>query len=244
MTPTNRFGGKGVSMNEKMMTAETFEEFLNSFFYGSRTDLNFKFLKELGPEAAGPFFQELFSVIANAIDSGDWQPVEQTVFQWQVQNYAEIHGFEYDDGPFTQLTKPVDKATVGLLTSSGHFVDGDAPAILGVENIPQDEVVSRIMELVKAAPILSSIPTDTPLEKLRIRHGGYDITPALQDSGVTFPLAAVKALATQNTIGNLYPTAWSFIGACSQSRMIKHEGPAWVEEMVGNGVEALLLVPV
>ena len=69
MRLTNRSGGKGVFMNEKKMTSETFEEFLNSFFYGSRTDLNFKFIKELGPEAAGPFFQKLFAAIAKAIAS-------------------------------------------------------------------------------------------------------------------------------------------------------------------------------
>ena len=66
-------------MKEKGLATETFEEFLNSFFYGSRTDLNFKFIKELGPDAAGPFFQELFVSIASAIDSGGWQPVEETV---------------------------------------------------------------------------------------------------------------------------------------------------------------------
>ena len=231
-------------MNEKGRMAETFEEFLNSFFYGSRADLNFKFIKELGPEAAGPFFQELFVAIANAIDSEDWQPVEKTVFRWQVQNYADTKGFEYAEGPFAKLEKPIGEAVLGLITSSGHFVDGDAPTILGVENISQREVVRRIMELVKAAPILSSIPTDTPLEKLRIRHGGYDITPALKDPGVTFPIAALINLANQNAIGNLYPTAWSFVGTCSQSRIMKHEGPAWVEEMVHGGLEALLLVPV
>ncbi len=231
-------------MNEKKLSAETFEEFLNSFFYGSRTDLNFKFIKELGPEAAGPFFQELFATIAKAIDSGDWQPVEKTVFRWQVRNYAETKGFEYSEGPFVKLEKPIGETTVGLITSSGHFVDGDAPAILGVENISQDEVVSRIMELVKAAPILSSIPIDTPLEKLQVRHGGYDITPTLKDPGISFPLVALQTLAAQNAVGNFYPTAWSFIGACSQIRIMKHEGPAWVEKMAQGGLEALLLVPV
>ena len=226
------------------MPIETFEAFLSSFFYGSRTDLNVKFLKELGPKAAGPFFQELFANIAHAIDSGDWQPVEKTVYQWQVKNYTEINGFEYDSGLFSQLAKPAGEATVRLVTSSGHFVDGDAPAILGVDDMTQDEVVQRIMELVKAPPVLSSIPVETPSEQLRIRHGGYDITPALKDPGVTFPLAALKKLADQNIVGNLYPTAWSFIGACSQSRILKYEGPAWVKMMLQEGVEVLLLVPV
>lgn len=231
-------------MGEITPASETFADFLNSFFYGKRTDLNFKFLKDLGPEAAGPFFQELFVNIARAIDEGDWRSVEKTVYNWQLQNYLAPRGFEYDAAPFTELTKPIGESTVGLITSSGHYVDGDAPKILGVENISQDEVVRRIMELVKLPPVLSSIPVDTPLDKLRIRHGGYDITPASKDPGVTFPLAALKNLAKQNAIGTLYPATWSFMGACSQSRIMKHEGPAWVEEMVQGGLEALLLVPV
>ena len=38
---------------------ETFAEIKNSFSYGKRSDMNFKFLKSLSEEDAGQFFQEL-----------------------------------------------------------------------------------------------------------------------------------------------------------------------------------------
>jgi hypothetical protein len=38
---------------------ESFEGFKNSFSYGSRTDMNFKFLKNLSEEDAAQFFQDL-----------------------------------------------------------------------------------------------------------------------------------------------------------------------------------------
>ena len=40
--------------------AETFEEFRTSFSYGSRTDLNFKFLKSASDAEAAAMFQNLY----------------------------------------------------------------------------------------------------------------------------------------------------------------------------------------
>jgi hypothetical protein len=40
---------------------ETFAEFKTSFSYGSRTDLNFKFLKGLPEAEAAQFFQDLLT---------------------------------------------------------------------------------------------------------------------------------------------------------------------------------------
>jgi hypothetical protein len=38
---------------------ESFKGFKNSFSYGSRTDMNFNFLKNLSEEDAAQFFQDL-----------------------------------------------------------------------------------------------------------------------------------------------------------------------------------------
>ena len=38
---------------------ESFEDFKKSFSYGSRTDLNFKFLAKLSDDQAAKFFQDL-----------------------------------------------------------------------------------------------------------------------------------------------------------------------------------------
>jgi hypothetical protein len=48
---------------------ESFSEFKNSFAYGTRTDLNFKFLKNLPDEEAARFFQDLLWTLSDAFDS-------------------------------------------------------------------------------------------------------------------------------------------------------------------------------
>lgn len=50
--------------------SESFEAFKNSFSYGSRTDLNFKFLTNLSNEDAARFFQELVWKVADSFEAG------------------------------------------------------------------------------------------------------------------------------------------------------------------------------
>ena len=56
-----RFVKKEGKMKGETMTATeekmTFEEFKNSFFYGDRSNLNFKFLADLSDEQAGLFLK-------------------------------------------------------------------------------------------------------------------------------------------------------------------------------------------
>ena len=51
---------------------ETFEDFKNSFSYGSRSDLNFKFLKNLSDEDASHFLQEFLWKMGDALNDGDF----------------------------------------------------------------------------------------------------------------------------------------------------------------------------
>ncbi|MEE8407480.1 MAG: hypothetical protein V3S32_10065, partial [Acidimicrobiia bacterium] len=49
-------------------STESFEEFKNSFSYGSRTDLSFKFLKGLSSEEAGEFLGSLLQEVGELFD--------------------------------------------------------------------------------------------------------------------------------------------------------------------------------
>ena len=59
----------------KDSTGETVEAFRKSFFYGSRSDLGFKFLAHLSDAQASEFFQGLLAKLGDAYDSGDAAPV-------------------------------------------------------------------------------------------------------------------------------------------------------------------------
>jgi D-proline reductase (dithiol) PrdB len=227
---------------------ETLEAFKNSFSYGSRNDLLFKFIKRLSSEQAGEFFRQLLERLGEACDDGNFDRVVQHAYTWQVRGYTpspeEKRPWIYEQGPFTPLQKPLAHSRLVLLTSSGHFVDGDDPEPFGVKNMTQEEAVQRIGEFLKAAPQLSTIPLDTPRDRLRVRHGGYDIRGAQADHNVVLPLDRLRELAGAGVIGECAPQAYSFVGAASQTLIRKTSAPQWADMLKQQGMDVVLLVPV
>ena len=223
---------------------ESFEAFIKSFFYGKRSDLSFKFISDLTPEDAAIFIQKLFKDVINSLDDKDLSQVRQRILKGQRQGYKEQKNFEYDGGPFHSLAKPLSSIKLSLLTSSGHFLKGHDPKPLGVEHMTQDEAVRRVFGFLKEAPELSEIPFDSNPEDLMVRHGGYDIRAAVKDPNVSFPYQRIAELKDQGVFGDLTSNAYSFVGACSQKRLLKKTLPGWVEKFAAQGVDAVVLVPV
>jgi hypothetical protein len=230
-------------VTDKEPHAESFEAFKNSFYYGSRTDLSFKFLASLSSEDAARFFQDLLWKLGECFDDGQYGRLLEHVDAWQVRGYAKPGSFAYDDRPFTPLRKPVSRSRLALLTGTGHFVEGHDPEPFGVPNMTQAEAAARINEFLKAAPVLTAIPMDTPRDRLRVRHGGYDIRAAQADPNVVFPLERLRELEREGAIGELAPHAYSFVGATSQLRLLKETGPEWAALLREQAVDAALLVP-
>lgn len=231
-------------MTTSSSQSESLTEFKDSFAYGSRTDLNFKFLKSLPDQEAAEFFRLLLLKLGAALDDGDFGRLIDHVLEWQARGYAEAKQFAYDDGPFTVLAKPLTAARMALISSSGHFVTGDDPRPLGIADMTQEMAVAKIMEIIKAPPTLSAIPFDTPPQRLRVRHGGYDIRGAQADHNVVLPIDGLRQLRAEGKIGALTDAAYAFMGVCSQIRLLKQSGPQWVALLQEKEVEALLLVPV
>lgn len=226
------------------VASESLAEFKNSFAYGTRTELNFKFLKNLPDADAAQFFQGLLHKLGDTLDDGDLRRVTDHVLSWQAKAYAGASNWHYPDGPFTPLAKPVAAAKVALLTSSGHFVAGDDPAPFGIQDMTQTEAIARIDDFLKEEPVLSVIPRETPVEQLRVRHGGYDIRSAQADPNVVFPLTHLRDFAQEGLIGELAANAYSFVGACAQTPLLKRTGPQWVKRLQAEAIDAVILVPV
>ncbi|HCY88510.1 MAG TPA: hypothetical protein DHV36_25470 [Desulfobacteraceae bacterium] len=225
---------------------ESFEDFIKSFFYGSRSDLSFKFISDFSEDQASDFLVGLFKTLVDAVDDDDLAQVKQRIMEGQALSYGGGHlkGFTYEDGPFTPMEKPLAEARLSLLTSSGHFVDGDDPEPLGAKNMTQAQAESRIMEFIKEAPKLSVIPVDTPADRLRVRHGGYDTRGALKDPNAAFPLKRLKEIQAKGGFKALTPNAYSFVGACAQTRLLKETLPEWTADMKAAAPDAVVLVPV
>ena len=68
--------------------SESLEEFKDSFSYGSRGDLSFKFLKKLSPDAAGEAIRQIFEAIGTSFDTGRVDELHDLLVEWQVMAYT------------------------------------------------------------------------------------------------------------------------------------------------------------
>ena len=229
---------------EREEKTESFESFIKSFFYGKRSDLSFKFMSDLTSNDASNFIQALFKDTVDSLDDGDFSRVKQRMLQGQIQGYNEQKNFEYDKGPFHPLEKPVSELKLSLLTSSGHFLKAFDPKPLGVENMTQKQAENRVFDFLKEEPQLSDIPFNSRPKDLMVRHGGYDIRAAAKDPNVSFPYQRMVELKDQGVIKDLTSSAYSFVGACSQKRLLKKTLPDWVKNFLSQGTDAVVLVPV
>lgn len=182
--------------------------------------------------------------LGDALNDGDFARVVDHIVDSQASAYEGAGRFVYEDTPFTPLHAPLSQLRLGLMTSSGHFVDGDDPKPFGVENMSQQEAEARIDDFLKVEPQLSVIPINTPEEKLRVRHGGYDVRGSMADPNVNFPISRLPELQKEGRIGELASEAYSFVGAAAQLRLLNHTGPEWVKILQEKKIDALLLVPV
>lgn len=236
--------------DEPSEPGELVESLRKSFKYGSRSNLDVKFFADLTDAEFGDFLEEMLGAMSTTIDDGDAARPIDVLYRWQVHAYAGHLGdpadfpHRHDDTPIATLDRPPAECRVALLTSSGHFVDGDDPQPLGVVDMTQAEAEARIGEFLREAPKLSAIPIDTPPERLRVRHGGYPVASVAADHQVALPIGHLRALAADGVIGEVAPVAYSFVGAASQVRLRKEVAPAWAGRLRDDGVDAVLLVPV
>jgi hypothetical protein len=107
-------------MSQPDLPTETFEEFKKSFSYGTRSNMNFKFLNNLSNGEVGEFFKQLAQELGESFDNGDLQKLYQFVVEWQARGYAARGNYAYADSPFAPLSKPVARSRLMLLTSSGR----------------------------------------------------------------------------------------------------------------------------
>lgn len=228
--------------------AETLEEFRQSFYYGSRNDLNFKFFNNVDDNATADLVQNLLALVGDAYDTGNIQPLIDAAYAAQIAGYSPAPNaapspHTYDTGPFAPTAMPVAGSTVGLITSSGHFVEGDDPEPFGVKDMTQDEAMDRINEFLRETPELSMIPSDTASDRLRVRHGGYDITSVMRDPNVAFPIDRLAEAEASGRIGGVTSTFFSFPGATAQGRL-KRELSGWLDRIAEEEADVILLVPV
>jgi hypothetical protein len=223
---------------------ESFDSFYQSFSYGSRNDLAFKFLGNLNENDASDFIKGLFLKVIEGVDQNSIQDLSKYILEWQIKAYAGPVKFSYDQGPFASMKKPVNQSSIALIASSGHFVKGQDPNPFGEKDLSQEDAIKKISAFIKAKPQLSKIPIETKSDELCVRHGGYDIRAAQKDPNAVFPYQRLKEFEAKGVIGKLAEVAYSFVGACSQLKLQKESIPEWVKKISDQSIDAVIFTPV
>ncbi len=223
---------------------DTMKDFKNAFSYGERNNLNFKFLAHLSEKEAADFIETSFQLMEDGLNGRFPGRLIEHIIQGQKKVYSVPGKFTYETGIFHALGKKVSEATIGLCTSSGHFVKGDDPKPLGVEGMTQTEAVYRIQEFLRETPQLSAIPKSVEMKNLQVRHGGYDISGTEIDGNITFPIEPLACLEKEKHIGKLADKLYSFVGACAQGPLKKVVKDDWIDLIKAQGIEGMILVPV
>ena len=128
--------------------------------------------------------------------------------------------------PRTQPKRPLAEARVALISTAGAHLPDDRRHAGGADG----DHTYRV------------IPADAT--EVALHHGGYDTKRARLDPNVVFPLSLLRELADEGLIGEVAPTAYSFMGYIPDTAPLLHEtGPEVARALIGDAVDLALLVP-
>ena len=129
--------------------------------------------------------------------------------------------------PWTPIEGSLSEKRVALVSSGGVYRDDQEPFHFRNDTSHRE------------------IPIDTPADRLRVAHFGYDPTDARQDPGCVLPLGALARLSGEGRIGSVVDRALSFMGGIYSQRMVRDElAPRFLDFFLSEEVDLVLLVPV
>tara|TARA_B100001996_G_C18666899_1_gene595208 strand:- start:1019 stop:1723 length:705 start_codon:yes stop_codon:yes gene_type:complete len=233
-------------MKNNKQQSESLTEFKKSLFYGERNNLFFKFLggDKYSEEEFAEFIENLLDILATSIDTNNFNSLKQFIFQAQLKGYEPLEKpdrYVYEDFPWTKFSKKLSESKLSMISTGGLFCKDDDP--MTPPGMTQEEAIKNIGEIFRSPVVLSSIPNNTLRKNLVIRQPGYDIRAALIDPNVVFPYEILTKLKNNNLIKSITDNFYSFVGACNQTNLIKKAASQWVDLMISQKVDGVLLVP-
>ena len=138
---------------------------------------------------------------------------------------------EYDDSPWTKMSKPLSECKVALVTTAGLHVRGDNPFTTAKNG--GDASFRVIPRLTDPADIVQS---HTSI--------GFDRTSIYKDINITFPIDRLNELVALGKIGSLSENYYSFMGALrSITGLTDQSGPEVAQKLLNEKVDVVLLTP-
>lgn len=130
---------------------------------------------------------------------------------------------------FTPPARPPAEARVGLLTTAGAYVDGDAPF----------DVASH-----EGDPSFRLVPADVDVRRLRFAHSHYDTSRAEQDPNVVLPVERLRELVADGVVGSTASVHVGMMGFNPDPRRLVAESVGRVVDVfAGDGVDVVVLGP-
>jgi D-proline reductase (dithiol) PrdB len=118
----------------------------------------------------------------------------QSFGHWVAKTLAvpEVRRLASDTIPWSPLQRPIQEATVALVTTAGVHLRDDQPFVL------DGDATFRV------------IPRSAEAGDLAISHRAYDRTDALHDVNLVFPLQRLRELETEGVIGRVAGRHYGF----------------------------------
>lgn len=132
--------------------------------------------------------------------------------------------------PFTALSKPLSESKVAIITSAGLYKKEEQP--FDTEALLGDTTFRKIHK-------------KDDLTTLDIAHTHYDHQFIKEDINTVYPMKHLETLVSDNTIGSLSDTHYSFCGfVLDTEQLIAETAEGILQELKADNVEAVLLAPV
>ena len=134
--------------------------------------------------------------------------------------------------PWTPLKKPLGESRLVLVSSAG---------LITPEQTPFDKSIRG------GDPSVREIPANIDVSKLIETHRSdvFNHTGIQQDPNLAFPIDRMRELSEEGRIGKLNHRHFSLMGSVTAaSRLIEKTVPLVVPELIKDGVDAALLIPV
>ena len=147
---------------------------------------------------------------------------------YQSQGFPAYQWSEFDSSPWASFEKPLNQACIALISSAGIFRKDQKPFDPWAVN---DFSIRQI-------------PTDTPLEQLKLHHNYFDHRDALKDMNCVFPIRRLEGMAESGFIGSFAPIAITLgMGRLyKRSAMLQETVPEILKVLDKQQTDAALLV--
>jgi len=161
-----------------------------------------------------------------------WPQAEPLIREHKYADAFKTYPFpRFEATPWTPLTKPLSRATVALLTTSGMYRKGTDMPFNG--DHPEGDLGFRL------------IPGDVARASLDVLHPHIPQEVAREDMNTVFPLWYLQELERERFIGKVAGSHYSILGYNTRAADIaEHVAPAIAALMKAEGVDLALIAPV